>query len=241
MHFIALLIASCLSLSAYAQDAKPTANFLTHESEAALVNSGGNSELQSYNVKTANRYKFTRDALNFGGHYTYGEAANTLSARNWDVNSKYEWGWSERLALVIAETIEGNRFQDVKARYNSDLGLKYQLVKSDKTDWFTEGAYRYTVEDRYLGENLYQHKSRAYTEWNRKQSETLQWKLWLEYLPNFSAGSDWMLTGEASMTTILTSMFSLKVAYKGLYDNLPAQPGLKNYDYITTTSLVAKF
>ena len=233
MRLFAIVFLLITSLTVHAK--------LTHESEASLINSGGNSELQSYNVKTTNKYQFTKNALLFGGHYTYGEAANTLSARNWDINTKYEFGLTENLSAVVAETIEGNRFQDVKARYNSDAGLKYQLVRNDKSDWFVEGAYRYTIEDRYSSDNLYQHKARTYTEWNRKQSETLQWKLWLEYLPNFSNGHDWMTTGEASLTTILTSMFSLKVAYKGIYDNLPAQPGLKNYDYITTTSLVAKF
>jgi hypothetical protein len=206
-----------------------------------MLNTGGNSDLQSYNAATKNKYAFTKDALLLGGHYTYGEAEGALSARNWDVNSKYEFGLTEKIAAIIGETVEGNRFQDVKARYNSDLGAKYSILKNDKQNWFFEAAYRYTVEDRYVAENVYQHKARAYTEWNKKYSETLQWKLWLEHIPNFSNGHDWMLTGEASATAILTSMFSLKVAYKGLYDNLPANPDLKNYDYITTTSLVAKF
>ncbi len=214
---------------------------LTHESEVSLLNAGGNSELQAYNAITKNKYEFGKEAVLFGGHYTYGEAANALSARNWDVNGKFEHAFTERWSGIVAETIEGNRFQDVKTRYNSDVGAKYNITKTDLQTWFLEASYRYTVEDRYVAENVYQHKSRAYTEWARKQSETLQWKLWLEYLPNFSDGHDWMLTGEASLTAILTSMFSLKVAYKGLYDNLPAVEGLKNYDYITTTSLVAKF
>jgi putative salt-induced outer membrane protein YdiY len=228
-----LLLALLLTLPAHAK--------LTHESELSLLNSGGNSELQAYNGITKNKWDFTKDSLLFGGHYTYGEAASSLSARNWDVNLKYEFGLTDRLSAIAAETVEGNRFQDVKVRYNSDAGLKYEVVKTEKQNWAFEAAYRYTVEDRYLADNVYQHKARTYTEWSRKQSEALQWKLWLEYLPNFSAGSDWMLTGEASVTSILSSMFSLKVAYKGLYDNLPASPGLKNYDYITTTSLVAKF
>ncbi|MBY0516539.1 MAG: DUF481 domain-containing protein [Bacteriovoracaceae bacterium] len=232
MKLLALLIFA-LSLPAYAA--------LTHESEVSMVNTGGNSELQAYNTTTKNKYQFTKDALYFGGHYTYGEAANTLSARNWDVNTKYEQLLSEHFSAVYGEILEGNRFQDVKIRYNTDAGLKYYAVKSDAQSWFFEGAYRYTIEDRYVAENVYQHKARTYTEWNKKYSETLQWKLWLEYIPNFSNGHDWMMTGEASATAILTSMFSLKVAYKGLYDNLPASSNLKNYDYITTTSLVAKF
>ncbi len=205
------------------------------------MKSGGNSELQAYNGITKNKWDFTKDAIHFGGHYTYGEANSSLSARNWDVNTKYEFGITERLSTILAETLEGNRFQDVKVRYNTDTGLKYEVVKTEKQNWSFEGAYRYTVEDRYSSKNAYQHKGRVYTEWSRKQSEALQWKLWLEYLPNFTAGSDWMLTGEASVTSILSSIFSLKIAYKGLYDNLPAAAGLKNYDYITTTSLVAKF
>lgn len=219
----------------------PALAALTHESELSLVNAGGNSELQAYNSITKNKYQFEKNSLSFGGHYTYGEANNSLSARNWDVNSQFELGISERFSAIVGEIIEGNRFQDVKARYNSDLGGKYSIIKNDKQTWIAELSYRYTAEDRYIAENVYQHKARTFTEWAYKYSETLQWKIWLEYVPNFSDGRDWMTTGEASLTSILTSMFSLKVAYRGLYDNLPANTGLKNYDYITTTSLVAKF
>lgn len=233
MRFL-LLTALLLSVSAWAK--------LTDESEASLINTGGNSQLQSYNVKTTNKYeRENKDVYNFGGHYTYGEANNALSARNWDVNNKYAFSLNDWFSIVAGETVEGNKFQDVKVRYNSDLGLRYQLRKTDRTDWFAEGSYRYTIEDRYTTENVYQSKSRIYTELNRKSSETMQWKFWTEYLPNFTNGHDWMLTSEASLTAIMTSIFSIKVAYKGIYDNLPAAPGLKNYDYITTTSLVAKF
>ena len=215
---------------------------LTHESELSIIAAGGNTDLQTINTATKNKYEFEgRSTVLFGGHYTYGENEGALSARNWDTHGKYEFSISDRLSAITGETIEGNRFQDVKARYNTDVGAKYFLLKEEAHDLFMELAYRYTAEDRYSSENVYQQKARTYAEWNKKQSSTLQWKLWLEYLPNFSAGSDWMVTGEASMTAILTSMFSLKIAYKGLYDNLPASAELKNYDYITTTSLVAKF
>jgi hypothetical protein len=228
-----LILVAMFALPAWAK--------LSHESELSVVNTGGNSELQAYNGITKNKYDFTKNSILFGGHYTYGEANNSLSARNWDVNTKYEQGLTQKWSATLAETIEGNRFQDVKARYNSDLGAKYSAIKSDAQNWFFELAYRYAVEDRYSSDNIYQHKARTYTEWNKKHSETLQWGIWLEYLPNFSNGTDWMMTGEASVTAIMTSMFSLKVAYKGLYDHLPANPALKHYDYITTTSLVAKF
>jgi putative salt-induced outer membrane protein YdiY len=98
------------------------------------------------------------------------------------------------------------------------------------------------VEDRYEPlENAYDHKARLYNEYDEKYSETLQYKFWLKYVPNFTDGKDYLINGEASITSILNSTFSLKVAYKGMYDNSPAKSGFKNYDYLTTTSLVAKF
>jgi putative salt-induced outer membrane protein len=109
-------------------------------------------------------------------------------------------------------------------------------------NFFSELGYRYTIEDRYQPEdNQYSNKARAYTEWNHKYSETFRYRLWAEYVPNFSQSKDYLMVYEASLTSILTSMFSLKVAYKGMYDNVPAVMGNKNYDYTYTTSLVAKF
>ncbi|MBA2405049.1 MAG: DUF481 domain-containing protein, partial [Bdellovibrionales bacterium] len=70
---------------------------------------------------------------------------------------------------------------------------------------------------------------------------TFQYRLWAEYVPNFTNSDDYLVNYEASAMAIMTSMLSLKVAYKGLYDDDPAIEGNKNYDYTYTTSLVAKF
>lgn len=229
-----LLLSFLISLPAFAQ--------LTNESEFSLIQSGGNAEAQTSNFKTTNVYKWDKYSALFGGHYTYGETADNVTIRNWDVNAKSERELQPKLSAVLGELIEGNRFTDIKARYNSDLGLKYYYDKSDRVNFFSEVTYRYTIEDRYTDVgNTYDHKGRLYNEYDRKYSDTFQYKFWLEYVPNFSDGHDYLINGEASMTAILNTLFSLKVAYKGMYDNSPATAGFKNYDYLTTTSLVAKF
>lgn len=231
---VMILIALFLSFSAMAQ--------LTNESEISLIQSGGNSEVQTTNAKTTNKYKWDEDSLTFGGHYTYGETSDDVTVRNWDVLARYERELTKRFSLVFGEIIEGNKFVSIKARYNTDLGFKYFYTKTDKQIFFTELAYRYAIEDRYEPiENIYDNKARLYNEFDHKFSETMQYKIWLEYVPNFTEGKDYLVNGEVSLTAIMNSVFSLKVAYKGIYDNAPAFPGFKNYDYITTTSLVAKF
>lgn len=215
---------------------------LTNESELAIIQTGGNSELQTTNAKTTNIWKMDRRQYRFGGHYIYGETKEAVSARNWDINGKFEQEVSPHVSYYLGEVLEGNRFTGIKTRYNSDAGLKYFFIKTDLKNYFAELGYRYAIEDRYDPEpNTYDNKARLYNELNHKVSETVQYKFWLEYIPNFTEGSDYLVNGEASITTILNSIFSLKVAYLGMYDNLPAQDGFKNYDYTTTTSLVAKF
>lgn len=213
-----------------------------NESELAIIQSGGNAEVQTTNAKTMNSIAWDLNKVTAGGHYTYGETNTGVSARNWDVNSKYERSLSDHVSMVAGEVIEGNRFIGIKTRYNSDVGVKYYYIKTDVKNFFTELGFRYTIEDRYAPiENTYDNKGRLYNEFSHKYSETVQYKFWLEYVPNFTAGSDYLINGEASLTSILTSTFSLKVAYLGMYDNQPAFSGFKNYDYATTTSIVAKF
>lgn len=234
MRFLVLALFILFSFPSFAQ--------LTHESELAYLQSGGNSDVQTGNAKTTNIYKWTLNQVRFGGHYTYGESDDTVSARNWDANARYERELGPHLSATAGEVIEGNRFTGIKTRYNSDAGVKYYYIKSDMKNFFSEVGYRYTIEDRYSPiENVYDNKGRLYNEFNQKVSETFQWRVWLEYIPNFTAGTDYLINGEISGTSIINSVFSLKVAYTGMYDNLPATPELKNYDYATTTSLVAKF
>lgn len=229
-----ILAAMLMASQAFAQ--------FTNESQYALLQTGGNSQVQTQNAKTTNAYKWDMNQVGFGGHYTYGESSETVSARNWDVNSKYERELNKHLSIVGGEVIEGNRFTGIKTRYNTDIGAKHYFLRDDVQILFTELSYRYSIEDRYSPiENVYDNKGRSYNEYSHKYSETVQYKVWLEYVPNFTDGKDYLVNGEASVTTILTSVFSLKVAYLGNYDNLPATSDLKNYDYATTTALVAKF
>lgn len=207
-----------------------------------MVKTGGNSDVQTTNTKTTNLLKWDLNQLRLGGHYIYGETNDGVSARNWDFNSKYEREVSPHVSYTFGEVIEGNRFTGIKARYNTDIGGKYYYVRTDAKNVFSELGYRYTIEDRYApAENTFDNKVRFYNELNQKVSETVQYKIWLEIVPNLTDTKDYLVNGEASLTSILNSIFSLKVSYLGMYDNRPAQSGFKNYDYTTTTSLVAKF
>jgi putative salt-induced outer membrane protein len=213
-----------------------------HESEISLLGTGGNTDVQTYNFRTKNQWDRRQNTYRFGGHYTYGESGEAVNVRDWDANLHYERKVSTNAGLFIGEVVEGFRFRNIKARYNSDIGYKYHFIRSDLQNFFSEVGYRYTIEDRYAPqENLYESKGRLYTEYNRKVTETFTGRLWVEYVPNFTDDREYLLNFEASGTAILTSVFSLRVAFRGFYDDRPANPNLRNFDYQYTTSLVSKF
>jgi putative salt-induced outer membrane protein YdiY len=215
----------------------------SHESEVSILTSGGNSEFSTWNLKSRNDYKLVRSIFQLSGHYTYGEAGDVESARNWDVKLGYERVLKKGWRGFASQQVEGDKFKGIETRYNSDIGAGLVLLDKEKHKIKTELGYRYTVEkhrDSTQADDNFQ-KGRAYVENDHQLTETLFFRVWLEYIPNFSEGSDYMINGGSSIQATLTSIFSLKVSYEGNYDNMPSLTSNRKYDYQYTTSLIAKF
>lgn len=214
----------------------------SNESEVSVVVSGGNTEVEVYNGQTKNTYKKEKNTYVLGGHYTYATSSQVESARNWDVNFRYERALSKKWSAFFGAQVEGDKFQGIDKRYNFDLGGIYKYFTTDKHNLLSEAGYRLTKEE-YLtvtkADETFS-KARLYTEYNRKHSEAVSFKIWAEYLYNFNETEDWLLNFEPSLNVVLTNMLSFKLAYKGMYDNEPVS-GNKKYDYNYTTGLIAKF
>ncbi|TNF30100.1 MAG: DUF481 domain-containing protein [Deltaproteobacteria bacterium] len=215
----------------------------SHESEVSILNTGGNSELSTWNLKSRNDYKLSKSNYQLSGHYTYGEAGGFESARNWDAKIGYERHLKKGWLGYISEQVEGDKFKGIDSRYNTDIGAGLELINEEKHKLKTELGYRYTIEkhrNSIQADDKY-HKGRAYIENDQQLTPTLFFRVWLEYIPNFSEGSDYMFNGGSSLQASLNSIFSLKVSYEGNYDNMPTIASNKKYDYQYTTSLIAKF
>lgn len=227
----------------------------SNESEISSIQTGGNSKVETYNLKTLSKWNKEKSTYSFGGHYTLsaseqvddnGDEEKITSARNWDANVKYERELTKAFSFFSAIIYEGDEFSGIDQRENLDIGAKYYFTKTDKTTSFSELGLRYSVEKRTTRDEDNEDKfnfskGRVYYEVDHKYSETVSYKFWLEYLPNFTDSEDYLVSYEPSIAVVLTNMFSLKVAYKSSYDNVPNIEGNENTDYTFTTSLIAKF
>lgn len=228
---------------------------LSNESEISLIQTGGNTNVETYNGKTLTKYEREKDVYVLSGHYTVaffettddsGSKVMAESARNWDLKGKYERVIGDHFNALTALQYEGDEFSGFKQRENLDLGGKFLVTKSDKKITSVELGVRYTLE-RTLnrdddGEDTFQFsKARIYVEHAQTFSEALSFKFWIEYLPNFTRGKDYLVNYEPSLSVLLSRIFSLKIAYKVVYDNQPNIEGNEQSDTIFTTSLLARF
>lgn len=224
---------------ALAQDAAPTP--WAHESELALVTTTGNSETDSLSAKQKSTYKFDRSGVTSTARFLRSSTSGTETARSWDAGLRYDFSLSDSWSLFVGGLLEAEPYAGIVQRNSADFGSKYVILKNDEINWVSELGLRYS--DTY--NTSFQHESatfvRLYSEASAKVNESVSAKLWAEYLPNLKAAEAYLANGEASFTTIMSKVFSLKLAYLARYQNEPQAPGAKRLDTVFTTSLVARF
>lgn len=233
MKVILLFSFLLLSFSVQAQ--------LKNESEAGLAAANGNTKSQTYNLKHFNSYTFDKNLLSLRARYLNAKANGVETARIFSVGLRYERELTEKVSLFVGETYEFDLFAGIKHRYISDAGGKYSYIKSEKTKLFSELGYRFMQEDRFDGSQTSSHYARFYNEWEHKWNDNFSSRYWLEYLPNFSEPKDYQLNTEASISAMLSEIFSLKTGMLLRYDHAPAPGVLYKTDTLFTTALVAKF
>ena len=236
------------------EETKEFVNKFSHESSLSIVQTGGNAVSESYNFETVNVYSTEPREYKFYGNYNLAYADDPEvqgvdvqeTARNWQVGLATVFNIVEKIGIDTGIMFEGNEFQGIKQRENLDLGTKYRFHNSDKLKTHIKVGYRYTIEKRTTRDEddedvFYFNKGNIYYQIAQTINENVSYKFWIQYLPNFTDPEDYQINLEPSLSVVMSTNLSLKIAYKAQYDN-ELNPGVEEYlDRTTTTSLVAKF
>lgn len=248
MKIILLALVALLSTTAMAE------NKFSNETGLTMVDTTGNTETTGYNVTTKSIYDVTVRKYILSGHYAYGTNKDStgtarygdLIVRNWNIKLGMEQSLTKKIFAVTSLQYEANQFSNLNQRRNIDLGLKYEITKTDKMKQSVEAGYRTSEEQRIdrddKGEDQFTF-SKGFLQYDidHKVTKTTSYAFWIEYIPNFTEEEDYQINFEPSLSVTMSDTFSLKVAYTGMYDN-ERNPGVKKrLDTISTTSLIAKF
>lgn len=263
--FRLILCLMAFSPFAYAEEEKLG---LSNASELGYVVTGGNAESETTSIKHTSEYKWKWDGLKLSGHYLQSsglvdtptpanpDAQSTqITAENWSADLRYEKVLTPKwFSAFLAHGWYGNRFNGVEYGNQTDIGAKYFTANTETFKQFFELGYRYSRdfftlrpaagEEKGVGDAQYPefHLVRMKAQVDYQHSKTFSVGAWLEYLSgihNFS--KDQRLNYSPYITSVLTDMFSLKVAYESRYRYEQPIKGNKLVDYTFTTSLIANF
>lgn len=212
------------------------------EAELGWILTGGNSETNTFSVKDQNVLTFDQNEIRFDGRFLSTSAGATETARNWGFGLRYSRSLSSHVSLFVSQGVEGNSFAGFWQRYGTDVGAKVILLSEEQgLDWAAEAGYRFLNENTTSNTRLSSHAARLYTEGKKAFSKAVSAKLWVEFIPNFTNGANWLLNSEVSLAVLLSEVFSLKMGYLLKYD-AELNPGVsRNLDTALTSALVAKF
>lgn len=254
LRIISVVLAILLPFQANAE-AEATSSVLKNETELSIVSLAGNAEGTTYSGKQDTSYTLDLNKFALGGRYQQVFATNPVvtprvsqeTARNWLINLRYERELTPKVSVFSQQSAESDIFAGFNRRYNTDLGGKYSLLKDDATEWFAEAGYRYTSEFRTIATakepstDARLQFARVYTKATHKVTPTTSVDLWWEYLPNFTNSDDYMTNGEVSLTSQLSSTFSLKTGYLLRYRNTLVGSATQKLDTSFTTAIVARY
>ena len=232
---------------------------LTNESALGYVVTGGNSESETTSLNQKSSYKWLMDEMIFTGHYIQANGKDqttqltSQTAENWAATLRYEKVITPKwFSAFLAHGWYGDLFQGIREGHATDLGAKYYTSHSKTFVQYFELGYRYSRElfrsapTPSVGSgapiNPEFHQARLKAQIDYAHSKTLSLGAWVEYLPSITNFSeDQRLNYSPYLSSVLTDMFSLKVAYEGRYRYKQPVATNKLTDYTFTTSLIAKF
>ncbi len=230
------------SISALADEVEaPSPSKLSHESEAGIVVTSGNSDTQTYALKQWTKYDWEQNTAKLSASYLLGKTNGVETAKKWDAGLRYDRLISGNFGAYLGYQLDGNTFAGLLLRHTVDLGGQYTILKTDQSTFRGELGYRLTQEKFTDDAKLTSHFARSYLEWDQVWNATVSSKLWVEYLRSFNNSADYRFNVEPSLSVILTNVISVKLAYLVNYRSVPAIAGKRYLDTIYTTSLVAKF
>lgn len=224
-------------LNAYATDPSKW----SHESEASIVQVGGNTTSESYSAKQKTGYKLDTHIFTGAARYLQSKANQVETAKQWDVSVRYEKELGENWGLFLQHGAESDSYAGYVQRDNSDIGGKYIFLKESDQNFFGEFGYRYIKTQFTSGEMTYSNSGRVYLEYSAKFNDSVTGKFWAEYMPNFTVSDAYLLNYEPSVNVMMSQVLSLKVAYLVKYHNKTKTNDEKKEDTSLTTALVAKF
>jgi putative salt-induced outer membrane protein YdiY len=209
--------------------------------DAALVNTSGNTDLTTTSagdklILLGGGWKFTQT---FG--VTYAKTQDSVTTELWQASVRGDRNLSSRTTLFILTDVQRNTFAGIRSRVAPQFGVSIVAVGSKRDTLRVEAGGGYTFQNAVAPDtNRNYPAGRLAAVYHHQLSAKASFDEALEYLPNFSVGSDYRINSETAITAPITNGIAMKASYVIHYEGLP-EPGFKTTDRILTTGIQVTF
>lgn len=236
-----LLVCLILSLSvpAFAQ-APPPPPAREGSAEFAFVSTTGNASTQTMGLSGELIFRPDTWVVRNRAAFVRNESENELTAESFLYLFRAEKVLSPRLSAFGEYSYFRDEFAGVDHRNNLLAGLAYKVLDLPEHQFFVDAGFGYLNEQRLAGEDVSTGTYAFGGGYKWKISPSAEFADDVRYTGTFADSSDWRLANIASLTTRITTIFSLKLSNTIRYAHQPVE-GFKDTDTLTSVALVAKF
>ncbi len=212
------------------------------QAEFSYVETGGNSETSTLSLKNELNVKFS-DKLS--GTWKVGALAGqsdgVRTAESYYTELRGDYLLTERLYAYLNAGWAKNTFAGLDFRIYSGPGAGYKILLGPKHFLSAEAGLNYVSEDYTNNTDDDFLEGRFFGKYELAFNDTNKFSQSLEYLHDFSENQDYNIISETSVTSVLSTNYSLKVSYIVKYDHMPVPATLDDTDTILAAALVANF
>ena len=233
-----LLAAVILTLGAAgpssAQDAAPTpapgaadedAHPWRGSADLGLTVTDGNSESLSLSLGAQASRRFDRERLAFSGSFIRTTEDGEEVANQGSFQAGFDYFAGERFFLASMFRAEFNDPAGLSRRLAPGLGLGYELLDSERLSLSVQAGGNW-IQDHFVNDST---ADAVYVSFRQNFqlaiNETTRLNQELRYNPRASDYSDYLLHGEATLTTEISDLIGLRVTLRDDYDSTPFPGG----------------
>jgi putative salt-induced outer membrane protein YdiY len=238
------VLAACLAGVAPGIAAPETATpkRLQGATEVAVINTTGNTEVLTLSLQNVLTYAFSpRLSGRWDLFALYGEQDQAKNAERYSTDLRGDYTLDARRYTYLLGGWLRDEFAGFRNRYYIGPGVGHKFIDDQKHLLAGEFGVNLTQEEyvtRDVAEFL---ETRLYGRYAYTFGEGQQFLQSLEYLQDIDTGANYKVLSKTALTSALTKVLALRIAYEIRYQNRPVPESLSKTDTIFSGSLVVKY
>lgn len=209
--------------------------------ELSYLQTSGNTQSQSLAAGAKVERTFASSKLTGEAKGLYGKKGDITSDKSWITYLKYDQNVTDRISILVLETVERNTLKGIEFRYIHQGGIGYYFIKTATDTLKGEAGAGYIQEDPVQPfKDRGFPSARVFAGYVHSFTEKSRFEQTLEYLPNLKETEDYIINEESVLITNLTGNFALKTSFAVTFDHQPPT-GFGKSDRLFKTALLYTF